>query len=196
MEEKKIKKSKMYTKTGDKGMTSLVGGQRVSKGSLRLDTYGTVDELNSFVGLLRATLPAQLAQEETLATIQDRLFTAGSYLATDNSQPMDFEMPSGITKEDIKDLEKQIDIMDSKLPELEEFIIPAGGKATSLAHVCRTITRRAERNIYKLLDADERADVEKEVKLYLNRLSDYFFVLARATARVEGGSEVYWRRHK
>lgn len=196
MEEKKIKKSKMYTKTGDKGMTSLVGGQRVSKGSLRLDTYGTVDELNSFVGLLRATLPAELGQEETLATIQDRLFTAGSYLATDNSEPMDFEMPSGITTEDIKDLERQIDLMDSKLPELEEFIIPAGGQATSIAHICRTITRRAERAIYKLLNEDEKADVEKEVKLYINRLSDYFFVLARATARVEGGAEIYWRRHK
>lgn len=195
--EKEIKRSSIYTKGGDKGKTSLLSGQRISKGSLRLNTYGTVDELNSFVGLLRALTPSEIGQDETLAIIQDRLFTCGSYLATDfRGVEKKFDMPSGITEEDIKYVEHQIDLMDSKLPKLKEFIIPAGGKAASVAHICRTITRRTERVIYNLLDADPEAEIETWVKNFINRLSDYFFVLARVLARYENGEEVTWKRFK
>lgn len=190
----KIKKSSVYTKTGDKGQTSLVSGQRVSKGSLRLNTYGTVDELNSFIGLLRALLPTNVEQLETLAMIQNRLFSCGAYLATDfRGQKKTFDMPSGITEEDIRLLEHQIDAMDAQLPRLRAFILPAGGKATSVAHICRTITRRCERAIYQLLDEDPGADIEPEVRYFINRLSDYFFVLARTIARVESGTETIWQ---
>lgn len=191
-----IKKSNIYTKGGDKGMTSLVSGNRVSKASQRLETYGTVDELNSHIGLLRATLPEGTNQEPILELIQNRLFTAGSYLATDNTVKMDFEIPCGITHNDVHLLEQQIDLMDSALPKLRAFILPAGGVATSVAHICRTITRRTEREIYRLLEIDEKAEVIEEVRLFFNRLSDYFFLLARTTARIEGGSEVTWECKK
>lgn len=197
MESNNIKKSSLYTRRGDKGQTSLVSGQRVSKGSLRLNTYGTIDELNSFVGLLRALLPEDVEQDDILGLIQDRLFTCGSYLATDfRNQNKTFDMPSGIQDEDITYLERQIDLMDSHLPRLKEFILPAGGKATSVAHICRTITRRCERVIYQLLDEDPGAEVEAGVKNFINRLSDYFFVLARVLARNESGKETTWQRHK
>lgn len=195
--EKEIKRSSIYTKGGDKGQTSLLSGQRVSKGSLRLNTYGTVDELNSFVGFLRSLMPGEIAQDETLAMIQDRLFTCGSYLAADfRGQKKEFDLPSGITDEDIKHIEHQIDVMDAQLPKLKEFIIPAGGKAASVAHICRTITRRTERVIYQLLDEDPEADVDTSVKNFINRLSDYFFVLARVLARYENGEEVTWKRFR
>lgn len=191
-----IKKSNIYTKGGDKGMTSLVSGNRVSKASQRLETYGTADELNSHIGLLRATLPEGTNQEPILEMIQSRLFTAGSYLATDNTVKLDFEIPCGITHKDVRVLEEQIDLMDAALPKLRAFILPAGGVATSVAHICRTITRRTEREIYRLLEVDEKAEVIEEVRLFFNRLSDYFFILARTTARIEGGSEVTWHCEK
>lgn len=195
--EKEVKRSSVYTRGGDKGQTSLMSGQRISKGSLRLNTYGTIDELNSFVGLLRAFMPSEVGQDHTLAMIQDRLFTCGSYLAADfRDQKKEFTLPSGISDEDIKTLERQIDLMDSELPKLKEFILPSGGKATSLAHVCRTITRRGERAIYLLLDEDATAEVEAGVKNFINRLSDYFFVLARLVARHENGEEVTWKRFR
>ncbi|MBR8764552.1 cob(I)yrinic acid a,c-diamide adenosyltransferase [Porphyromonas levii] len=195
--EKEIKRSSVYTRGGDKGRTSLMSGQRISKGSLRLNTYGSVDELNSFVGLLRALTPSEIGQDVTLAMIQDRLFTCGSYLAADfRGQKKEFDLPSGVTDEDIKTLEHQIDVMDSELPKLTEFIIPAGGQAASVAHVCRTVTRRTERAIYLLLDTDPEADVEAGVKNFINRLSDYFFVLARVLARHENGEEVTWKRFR
>lgn len=195
--EKEIKRSSIYTRGGDKGQTSLMSGQRISKGSLRLDTYGTVDELNSFVGLLRSLMPSEIGQDETLAMIQDRLFTRGSYLAADfRDQKKEFTLPSGVTDEDIKTLERQIDLMDSELPKLKEFILPAGGEATSVAHICRTVTRRSERAIYKLLDADPEAEIETGVKNFINRLSDYFFILARVLVRHEKGEEVTWKRFK
>lgn len=197
MEEKEIQKSSVYTRSGDKGRTSLMSGQRVSKGSLRLNTYGTADELNSFVGMLRAFIPKEVGQDKTLEMIQDRLFSCGAYLATDfRGQKAEFDVPSGVTKEDIKTLERQIDIMDSELPKLNEFILPAGGQATSVAHVCRTVARRAERAIYQLLDADPEAEIEAGVKNFINRLSDYFFVLARVIARQENGAEVTWKRFR
>lgn len=196
MNENNIKKSRLYTKGGDKGMTSLVSGNRVSKASQRLEAYGTVDELNSNIGLLRATLPEGVDQDEILAMIQNRLFSAGSFLATDNTVKMDFEIPCGISFDDIKTLEKEIDSLDAALPKLNLFILPAGGMATSVAHICRTVTRRTERQIYRLLEVDQNAEVKEEIRLFFNRLSDYFFILARTLARAEGGAEVTWESPK
>ena len=174
-----------------------MSGQRVSKGSLRLNTYGTADELNSFVGLLRALTPTEIGQDATLEMIQDRLFTCGAYLAADfRGQKREYDVPSGVTPEDILHLEHQIDIMDSQLPKLKEFILPAGGQAASVAHICRTVARRTERVIYQLLDADPEAEIEAGVKNFINRLSDYFFVLARVLARHENGEEVTWKRFR
>ena len=184
------KKSKLYTKTGDKGKTSLVGGQRVPKSCNRLESYGTVDELNSFIGLLMAYLPKEDDNQETLKFIQHKLFTVGAYLATDNSQPMDFEVPSGITADTIKRIEKEIDRLDAAVPPMLLFILPSGGKATSAAHICRVVARRAERCIYRVVD--EGAEVEEAVLKFVNRLSDYFFILARNLARMESGEEITW----
>lgn len=184
------KKSKLYTKTGDKGKTSLVGGQRVPKSCNRLESYGTVDELNSFIGLLMAYLPKEDENQETLKFIQHKLFTVGAYLATDNSQPMDFEVPSGITAETIKRIESEIDRLDAAVPPMKLFILPSGGKATSAAHICRVVARRAERCIYRVVD--EGAEVEDAVLKFVNRLSDYFFILARNLARMESGEEITW----
>ncbi|MDO4695531.1 cob(I)yrinic acid a,c-diamide adenosyltransferase [Porphyromonas sp.] len=184
------KKSKLYTKTGDKGKTSLVGGQRVPKSCNRLESYGTVDELNSFIGLLMAYLPADDINQTTLKFVQHKLFTVGAYLATDNSEPMDFEIPSGITKDTIKRIEGEIDRLDAAVPPLELFILPSGGKATSAAHICRVVARRAERCIYRVVD--EGAEVEEGVLKFVNRLSDYFFILARNLARMENGEEITW----
>lgn len=184
------KKSKLYTKTGDKGKTSLVGGQRVPKSCNRLESYGTVDELNSFIGLLMTYLPKEDENQETLKFIQHKLFTVGAYLATDNSQPMDFEVPSGITAETIKRIESEIDRLDAAVPPMKLFILPSGGKATSAAHICRVVARRAERCIYRVVD--EGAEVEDAVLKFVNRLSDYFFILARNLARMESGEEITW----
>lgn len=194
--EENIKKSRLYTKGGDKGMTSLVSGNRVSKASPRLESYGTADELNSHIGLLRATMPKEVEQDHILSLIQNRLFSAGAYLATDNTVKMEFEIPCGVSLEDVALLESEIDKLDASLPKLNSFILPAGGMATSISHICRTITRRTERNIYRLLEVDETAEVNEEIRLFFNRLSDYFFVLARALARAEGGKEVTWQCSK
>ena len=119
------------------------------------------------------------------------------YLAADfRGQKREYDVPSGVTPEDILHLERQIDIMDSQLPKLKEFILPAGGQAASVAHICRTVARRTERVIYQLLDADPEAEIEAGVKNFINRLSDYFFVLARVLARHENGEEVTWKRFR
>lgn len=188
------KRSLVYTRGGDKGMTSLVGGQRVSKSSLRLETYGTVDELNSFIGLLRAHLGTQLEQDALLSHIQHRLFTGGAYLATANEDPdhMAYRAESGLRQDDIKMLEDMIDKLDETLPKLNKFVLPAGGPATAAAHICRVVARRAERGIYRFLEASEGIEIDPMVLQYINRLSDYFFILGRATAHLECGQEVTW----
>lgn len=185
------KKSAVYTRGGDKGKTSLVGGQRVSKASLRLETYGTVDELNSFIGLLRANLGERLGQDALLSHIQHRLFTCGSYLATDNSDPEGYHMESGLRDSDVKKLEDMIDILDEELPKLNKFVLPAGGPATAAAHLCRVVSRRAERAIYRFIE-EEDMELDPMVLQFINRLSDYFFILGRAAARLECGEEVTW----
>jgi len=179
---------KIYTKTGDKGTTGLIGGTRVAKSHIRLEAYGTVDELNSFIGLLIT----EVKESETidfLNFIQKRLFVVGSYLATDTEKP---EIPSEhrIWGNDIAMIEKQIDLIDEKLPPLKNFILPGGVKSAALAHVCRTVCRRAERCMIRLTENYPMQD-ENPV-IFVNRLSDYFFILARKENLNHSQHEIFW----
>ena len=164
---------KIYTKTGDEGMTSLVGGKRVKKCCARLDSYGSVDELNSFIGLL-VTYITDEADIAFLQKIQRELFMVGGSLATDLSVS---EARCEVTQVMISDIESEIDRLSVLLPPLRSFVVPGGSRASALAHVCRTVCRRAERCVFALIE--EGGAVEENVAVYLNRLSDYFFVLAR-----------------
>jgi len=178
---------KIYTKTGDTGQTSLIGGTRVSKAALRIDTYGTVDELNSYVGLVRDQ-PVNEGRKELLKEIQDRLFTVGAELATDPGKSPRKPMPA-IVPPDIERLEQAMDAMDAGLPELRKFVLPGGHQAVSFCHLARTVCRRAERLTIALA---ENEPVDPLVIQYLNRLSDYFFVLSRTMAQELGAEEVTW----
>ena len=183
---------KIYTKTGDCGQTSLVGGQRVSKCCQRLESYGTIDELNSFVGLL-LTYCTEPADRSFLLSVQNTLFVVGGYLATDNSQ-REIRQGNIVTGEMIAAAEQEIDRLQSILPPLRLFILPGGTRAASCAHVCRTVCRRAEREILRL--AETGAAVDAELLSYVNRLSDYFFVLARKLNCDEGVEDIIWQRQK
>jgi cob(I)alamin adenosyltransferase len=164
---------KIYTKTGDKGQTSLIGGTRVPKHHLRIESYGTVDELNSYIGLIRDQQISDY-QQSVLKEIQDRLFTIGSILASDPEKSK-MKVPDLYLK-DIELLEKEIDQMNEVLPELRHFILPGGSTVVSYCHVARCVCRRAERICVHL---SEESQVDETVMIYLNRLSDYLFVLAR-----------------
>lgn len=181
-----MKKSLVYTKTGDKGTTALVGGMRVSKSHIRLDAYGTVDELNSFVGFLICQIEDK-GTLNTLSFIQQKLFTVGSYLATE-TEAISPKAASIVTDENIILLETEMDRMDSKLPPIRQFILPGGNEASSRAHICRTVARRAERCIYRV---KEEYPVEDNILKFVNRLSDYFFILARQEGN-KGGDEIFW----
>lgn len=178
---------KIYTKTGDQGETGLFGGSRVKKNHARIEAYGTLDELNAFVGLLRDHV-----QEESvcdlLFAVQNRLFSIGSYLATPPGGK--FEMPLDIQEADIQLLEKAMDEMDEQLPALRNFILPGGHPVVSYAHLARTVCRRAERNCVGMLSEIE---VDPLALQYLNRLSDYFFVLARYLGLQLKVEEVAWK---
>jgi cob(I)alamin adenosyltransferase len=178
---------KIYTKTGDKGQTALIGGKRVAKYHLRIETYGTVDELNSFVGLLRDQDISQ-AYKNVLFKIQESLFCLESLVAADEGSE-GYNLPR-VTEDEIEMLEKQIDLMNEELPELTNFILPGGHQASSLAHVCRTVCRRAERLLIKL---SEEYEVDFVLVRYLNRLSDYFFVLARKVAFDHKVGDQIWK---
>lgn len=181
-----MKKSLVYTKTGDKGTTALVGGMRVAKSHVRLDAYGTIDELNSFLG----SLICEIEEEDilkVLSFIQHKLFTVGSYLATE-TEAVSPKAASIITEENILLLEKEMDRMDSELPTLRQFVLPGGSEAAARAHICRTVARRAERCIYKV---KEDYPVEDNILMFVNRLSDYFFLLARRESNKKG-SEIFW----
>lgn len=180
-----MEKSKIYTGGGDKGKTSLVGGFRVSKTHPRLDAYGTIDELNSFIGLLLAEIEDRKLNE-LLLFIQSKLFTVGSYLATDPSKT-EYKIESHITGDSIKKIEDAIDLIDGRLPKLKSFVLPGGSRSAALAHVCRTVCRRAERNIYRLTEA-----VEEPVLIFMNRLSDLLFVIARKECILKNGEENFW----
>lgn len=180
---------KIYTKTGDGGMTTLLGGTRVSKNDWRLDAYGTVDELNSFIGLLHDYLndTSELFQTQTheLDKIQNDLFKIGSLLSYDMLGQIRINLPN-ISEKDISDLELWMDTMESELNELKNFIIPGGHQIISTCHICRTISRRAERNS---INAIQYPLVIK----YLNRLSDYFFMLARFVGKKMNKPERIWK---
>jgi cob(I)alamin adenosyltransferase len=164
---------KIYTKTGDKGFTSLIGGTRVPKHHIRIESYGTVDELNSYIGLIRDQEISE-HDKDLLKEIQDRLFTIGSSLAADPERSK-MIIPD-LKLEDIELLEQEMDKMNEILPELKHFILPGGSTAISFCHVARCVCRRAERLSVEL---STESEVDEKVNIYLNRLSDYLFVLAR-----------------
>jgi cob(I)alamin adenosyltransferase len=180
---------KIYTKTGDKGTTSLIGGTKVSKSDLRIEAYGTVDELNSFIGLCRDLLKNK-KNRKILLEIQDRLFIIGSLLACDPEKETKMKIPS-LEETDIVLLEKEIDKMDEVLPPMKNFILPGGHKSVSALHIARCVCRRAERCCVrlKLENNDENSIIIK----YLNRLSDYIFVLARFTGYELKVKEIPWK---
>lgn len=178
---------KIYTKTGDKGKTSLIGGTRVAKSHIRIEAYGTVDELNSYIGLLKDQTVNQNKQD-ILKEIQDRLFTIGSSLASDPEKSK-MKIPD-LKTEDIALLEQTIDVMNETLPEMRFFILPGGHQSISFGHLARTVCRRAERNIIALEELDFVADL---VIKYLNRLSDYLFTLCRKMHQELEVEEIAWK---
>lgn len=177
---------KVYTKKGDQGTTGLIGGTRILKSSLRIEAYGTVDELNSHIGLLR-----DLAGKEELVAqlleIQDRLFTLGSHLAADPVKSK-MKLPD-ITAEDVENLEKWMDQMDEELEPMRFFVLPGGHPTVSYSHIARCVCRRAERIV---VDLNQSEPVDPVIMKYLNRLSDYIFVLSRKLTKDLNADEKPW----
>lgn len=182
-----MKKSLIYTRTGDKGKTSLVGGTRVPKTHVRLEAYGTVDELNAQLGLLHTYLEGE-ADKKLVLWVQHKLFSVGSYLATDQANTA-LRIESRIADEDIRRLEQAIDEVDAGLPPLKAFVIPGGTRGSAVCQVCRTVCRRAERRILAMA---EEYEVAENVSAFVNRLSDYLFVLARKMNILSETDEIYW----
>jgi cob(I)alamin adenosyltransferase len=178
---------KIYTKTGDTGKTSLLGGKRVYKSDLRIDAYGTVDELNSYIGLLKDQA-VNGKRGELLKEVQDRLFTIGATLATEPGKE-NVKKPD-LHEEDLELLEKEIDAMESALAPLRHFILPGGHQVVSFCHIARTVCRRTERCVIDLMQVEH---VDEIIVKYLNRLSDYLFVLGRLIAQELGVEEVTWK---
>lgn len=178
---------KIYTKTGDKGLTSLFGGKRVPKHHLRIEAYGTVDELNSNIGLIR---DQKIAPEtfEVLIEIQDRLFTLGSILATEPGNEK-VKVPQ-LNEQDILFLENEIDKMNEVLPEMRSFVLPGGHQTVSFCHIARCVCRRAERLVVHLAEVE---NVPELIIKYLNRLSDYLFVLSRKISQENNANEIPWK---
>ena len=180
---------KIYTKTGDAGKTSLLGGTKVPKNHIRIESYGNTDELNSFLGLLND----QIRDKETslfLRQIQDRLFTIGSMLAMETKKKSAIAIPI-LHEEDVSQLEKKIDDMDKELSPMKSFVLPGGHTLVSTAHICRTVCRRAERSVVNLQINGEFVD--PVIIKYLNRLSDYLFILARWLAKKNKAEEILWQ---
>jgi len=177
---------KIYTKTGDGGETSLIGGTRVPKFHLRIESYGTIDELNSYVGLIQCQ-DIDTHVQQILKEIQDRLFTIGSSLAADPEKSR-MKIPD-LHPEDITLLEEEMDQMNHILPELKHFVLPGGNTVVSYCHIARCICRRAERLTVHLA---AESFVDKQITIYLNRLSDYLFVLARKLSFDAGAAENVW----
>lgn len=178
---------KIYTKTGDKGETSLIGGTRLPKHHIRIEAYGTVDELNSFVGLIRDSV-SEKAVIDLLIEIQDRLFTIGSLLAADPEKNK-MQLPQ-LKEANIELLEKAIDKMNETLPEMKHFVLPGGHTTVSYCHVARCVCRRAERAVLKLAENEK---VDEIIYKYLNRLSDYLFVLSRKLSQDLQANEIPWK---
>lgn len=181
--------TKIYTRTGDKGKTSLIGGTKVPKSHLRIETYGTVDELNSFIGLVGDYLPNSNSKS-VLKECQDRLFTIGSSLATDPDKEPLMKIPD-VKEEDVLFLEKEMDRMNEELPVMKNFILPGGHIAVSTTHIARCVCRRAERLCVNM--QQHELFVDALVIKYLNRLSDYLFVLARYVAQELKVEEIAWK---
>lgn len=185
---------KIYTKTGDKGTTALIGGTRVPKHHIRIESYGTVDELNSNIGLVRSQPEIDSTSKEILTLIQNKLFTLGATLATDPNKAV---LKSGkerlniprVTEDDVSLLEKEIDRMNENLPPITHFVLPGGNNIVSFCHIARCVCRRAERITTHL---SENEEVDPTVIQYLNRLSDYLFVLARKLSYSTQAEEIKW----
>ena len=173
---------KIYTRTGDTGETSLLGGQRVAKNDPRIEAYGTVDELSALIGVARTAWPGSPIDQQ-LAAVQNDLFDVGAQLAA-----VDTARFPGASESRIEDLERAIDTMESELPALTNFILPGGSAAAAHLHVARTVCRRAERNVVAISGAHERTI------RYLNRLSDYLFVAARYANAKQGLADVLWKK--
>ncbi len=180
---------KIYTKTGDKGTTSLIGGIRVPKNHIRIDAYGTVDELNSVLGMVN-DIAGDAKINGWIREIQDRLFTVGSVLATAPDKDVKMKLPD-VHDADVTWLEQLIDEMNTTLPEMRSFILPGGNLASSTCHVARCVCRRAERICVAMQQEEEY--VPDLIIKYLNRLSDFLFVLARHIAHINGAEDVPWR---
>ena len=181
--------SKIYTKTGDLGKTSLIGGTKVPKSHIRIESYGTVDELNSFIGLVSDQI-ADIHTKTILKEIQDRLFTIGSSLACDPDKEPLMKIPD-LNESDINLLEREIDQMNEALPAMKNFVLPGGHVAVSTAHVARCVCRRSERICVNMIENE--MFVELLVIKYLHRLSDYLFVLARYIAQLLNVAEIPWK---
>lgn len=180
---------KIYTKTGDKGSTSLIGGTKVSKAHIRIESYGTVDELNSFIGFCIDQL-SQHNIHHVLREVQDRLFTIGSSLACDPEKETKMKIPD-LHEEDITLLENEMDLMDKELLPMKSFILPGGHLAASSLHIARCVCRRAERICVHM--QNDGAEVPDLIIKYLNRLSDYLFVLSRYAAHQLKVAEIPWK---
>ena len=184
-----MKITKVYTRRGDSGMTDLVGGVRIKKSEPRLEAYGTIDELSAHLGLLVSMLPVDYSERQLLLRVQNNLFNVDTHLATDQSQTPLYasaHLPKGETEL----LEERIDQINGELPEPQGFILPGGVPAAAQAHVCRTVCRRAERNIDSLMQV---ATVGPEIVKYVNRLSDYLFVLAKKINFNNDVKEILWQ---
>jgi cob(I)alamin adenosyltransferase len=184
--------TKIYTKTGDLGNTSLIGGTKIPKSHIRIESYGNIDELNSYIGLLSDYLQDEDLRS-VLKEVQDRLFTIGSSLACDPDKETGMHIPD-LTETDILFLEREIDRMNDALPIMKHFILPGGHVVISTIHITRCVCRRAERGVVNLLQNEQF--VELLVIKYLNRLSDYLFVLARYVGKQLGVDEVIWMPRK
>jgi cob(I)alamin adenosyltransferase len=178
---------KIYTKTGDKGQTSLIGGARLPKHHIRIEAYGTVDELNSHIGLLRDVTNKE-ETKQLLLNIQDRLFTIGSHLAADPEKNK-MQLPP-IFEEDVVSLEKAIDVIDTQVPEMKSFVLPGGHTHVSYCHIARCVCRRAERAVLRLAENEKVEEIHTK---YLNRLSDYLFMLSRLLVVELNANEIPWK---
>ncbi|MCF8324531.1 MAG: cob(I)yrinic acid a,c-diamide adenosyltransferase [Leadbetterella sp.] len=179
--------SKIYTKTGDKGTTSLIGGTRLPKHHIKIEAYGSVDELNAWIGVL-ADAPENKKRNVFLKEIQDRLFTIGAELASEPEQNKK-KLPE-LFESDIEVLEKEMDVYNEDIPTLRAFVLPGGHPLVSFAHVARTVCRRSERQIITL---SHNEDVNPLIIKYLNRLSDYLFVLSRKITQEQNAPEIAWK---
>lgn len=179
---------KIYTKNGDRGQTDLIGGKKVSKHDLRIECYGTVDELNSTLGVVISMLPGRSPLKKVLLEVQDRLFVVGSLLAKDHAGSR-VRLPQ-LKDKDVLFLESEIDRMTVELPVLKSFILPGGSQTASFCHLARSVCRRAERRVVAL---SKKSKVDRLIIVYLNRLSDYLFVLARFVNRQKRIKDVFWK---